>query len=85
MNKITLEEAAKNSIDYLQRAAAGESFLVVQADRPVAKIISARSENVLDAFDSFRSRIVAESIDLDTDTIFAEVRDRTSTPETPSW
>lgn len=85
MNKVTLEEITKDLINYLQRTQAGESFVIFQADQPVAKIISAKSEGVLDAFDAFRSRIVSEQIDLDSDDIFADVRDRTPTPEKPRW
>jgi len=76
INKITLEKITKDLTSYLQRAQAGETFLVFQGDRPVAKIISAKSEGVLDAFDTFRSRIISESIDLEPDEIFADVRDR---------
>jgi antitoxin (DNA-binding transcriptional repressor) of toxin-antitoxin stability system len=85
MTKITIEEITKDVRNYLQRVQAGESFMIFQADQPVAKIISAKSEGILDAFDAFRSRIVAEGIDLDSDTIFAGVRDRTPTPEEPCW
>lgn len=85
MNKITLEEITQNLNYYLQRAKAGESFVIFQADQPIAKITSAKSEGVLDDFDTFRSRIVAEGIDLDSDEIFAGVRDCTPTPEQPGW
>ncbi len=85
MNQITLEEVTQDLNYYLQRAKAGESFVIFQADQPIAKIISAKSEGALDAFDAFRSRIVAEGIDLDSDEIFADVRDSTPTPEKPCW
>ncbi|CAD5983912.1 prevent-host-death protein [Planktothrix agardhii 1029] len=85
MNKITLEEITQDLINYLQRAKAGESFVIFQADQPIAKIISAKSEGVLEAFDAFRSKIVSEGIDLDSDEIFADVRDCTPTPEKPCW
>lgn len=85
MNKITLEEISKDLTSYLQRAQAGETFLVFQGEQPVAKIISPKSEGILDAFDTFRSRILAESMDLDPDEIFADVRDRAPTPEKPCW
>ena len=77
MNKITIEEVTQNLMNYLQRAQAGESFVIFQADRPIAKIVAAKSEGVLEAFDTFRSRIVAEGIDIDSDAIFSDVRDRT--------
>jgi antitoxin (DNA-binding transcriptional repressor) of toxin-antitoxin stability system len=85
MNKITLEEVSQNLSNYLQRAQAGESFVIFQADQPVAKIVSAKSEGILEAFDGFRDRIVAEGIDLEVDDIFANVRDDTPTPEKPRW
>ncbi len=85
MNKITLEEITQDLNYYLQRAKAGESFVIFQADQPIAKITSAQSQGILDAFDDFRSRIVAEEIDLDSDEIFAGVRDCTPTPEKPCW
>jgi antitoxin (DNA-binding transcriptional repressor) of toxin-antitoxin stability system len=81
MTKITIEEITENVRNYLQRVQAGESFVIFQADQPVAKIISAKSEGILEAFDAFRSRIVSEGIDLDSDEIFADVRDRTPTLE----
>ena len=59
--------------------------MIFQADQPIAKNISAKSEGVLDAFDAFRSRIISEGIDLDSDEIFAHVRDYTPTPEKPCW
>ena len=99
MNKVTVEEinqdlnyylerAKAEEINqdlnyYLERAKAGESFVIFQADQPIAKITSAKSEAVLDAFDDFRSRIISEGIDLDSDEIFAGVRDCTPTPEKP--
>lgn len=85
MNKITLEEITKDLINYLQRAQAGESFVIFEADQPVAKITSPQSEGVLEAFDAFRSKIVSEGTDLDGDEIFADVRDRTPSPEKPCW
>lgn len=85
MNKITLEEVSQNLSNYLQRAQAGESFVIFHADQPVAKIVSAKSEGILEAFDAFRDRIVAEGIDLESDDIFANVRDNTPTPEKPGW
>ncbi|MBD2579929.1 prevent-host-death protein [Oscillatoria sp. FACHB-1406] len=85
MNKITIEEITQNLNDYLQRAKAGESFTIFQADEPIAKIISVKSGGILEAFDAFRSQIIAEGIDLESDEIFADVRDRTPTPEQPCW
>ena len=85
MTKITIEEITKDVRNYLQRVLAGESFIIFQADQPVAKTISAKSEGILDAFDAFRSRIVSEGIDLGSDEIFADVRNRTPTPEKPCW
>ncbi|KOR34019.1 MULTISPECIES: type II toxin-antitoxin system Phd/YefM family antitoxin [Planktothricoides] len=85
MNKITVEEITQDLNYYLQRAKAGESFVIFQADQPIAKIISAKSEGVLEAFDDFRSRIISEGIDLDGDEIFADVRDYTPTTEKPCW
>lgn len=85
MNKVTVEEITQGLIAYLERAKAGESFMIFQADQPIAKIISAKSEGVLEAFDAFRSKIVSEGIDLEGDEVFADVRDRTPTPEKPCW
>lgn len=85
MNKITVEEITQDLSHYLKRAQAGESFVVFQADQPIAKITSAQSESILDAFDRFRDRITSEEIDLDGDEIFADVRDPTPTPEKPCW
>lgn len=85
MNKVTVEEITQDFINYLQRVKAGESFVIFQADQPIAKIISAKSEGISDAFDAFRSRIISEGIDLDSDEIFAHVRDYTPTPEKPCW
>ncbi|MEQ8467605.1 type II toxin-antitoxin system Phd/YefM family antitoxin [Coleofasciculus sp. E1-EBD-02] len=85
MNKVTVEEITQDLINYLQRAKAGESFVIFQADQPIAKIISTKSEGILDAFDAFRSRIISEEIDLDGDEIFANVRDYTPAPEKPCW
>ncbi len=85
MNKITLEEVSQNLSNYLQRAQSGESFVIFQADQPVAKIVSAKSEGILEAFDAFRDRIVAERIDLEGDDIFANVRDDTPIPEKSGW
>jgi len=85
MTKITIEEITKDVRNYLQRVLAGESFIIFQADQPVAKIISAKSEGILEAFDAFRTRIVSEGIDLDSDEILADVRDRTPTPEKHCW
>ena len=85
MNKVTVEEINQDLNYYLERAKAGESFVIFQADQPIAKITSAKSEGVLEAFDDFRSRIVLERIDLDSDEIFAGVRDCTPTPEKPCW
>lgn len=85
MNKVTVEEITQDFINYLQRVKAGESFVIFQADQPIAKIISAKSEGILDAFDAFRSRILSEGLDLDSDEIFANVRDYTPTPEKPCW
>jgi len=85
MNKITIEEITQDLNYYLQRAKAGESFVIFQADQPIAKISSAKSEGVLEAFDAFRSRIISEGIDLDSDEIFTDVREHTPTPEKPCW
>lgn len=85
MTKITLEEITQDLMNYLQRAQAGESFVIFQADKPVAKIIPAQSEGVLEAFDAFRARIVSEEIDLDPDEVFAGVRDRIPASEEPRW
>ncbi|MFP4103964.1 type II toxin-antitoxin system Phd/YefM family antitoxin [Coleofasciculus sp.] len=85
MNKVTVEEITQDLINYLQRVKTGESFVIFQADQPIAKIISAKSEGISDAFDAFRSRIISEGIDLDSDEIFAHVRDYTPTPEKPCW
>jgi antitoxin (DNA-binding transcriptional repressor) of toxin-antitoxin stability system len=85
MNKVTVEEITQGLIAYLERAKAGESFMIFQADQPIAKIVSAKSEGVLEAFDAFRSKIVSEGIDLEGDEVFADVRDRTPTPEKPCW
>jgi len=65
MTKISIEEITKDVISYLQRVQAGENFVIFQADQPVAKIISAKPEGILDTFDTFRSRIVAQGVDLD--------------------
>lgn len=85
MNKVTLEEVSQNLMNYLQRAQAGESFVIFQANQPIAKISSAKSEGALEAFDAFRAQILSEEIDLDSEEIFADVRDRTPTPEQPCW
>ncbi|AFY82873.1 type II toxin-antitoxin system Phd/YefM family antitoxin [Oscillatoria acuminata] len=85
MNKVTLAEVSQNLMNYLQRAQAGESFVIFQADQPIAKISSAKSEGAIQAFDAFRAKILSEEIDLDSDEIFADVRDRTPTPEQPCW
>lgn len=85
MNKITVEEITQDLNYYLQRAKAGESFVIFQADQPIAKISSAKSEGVLEAFDAFRARIISEGIDLDSDEIFTDIRERTPTPEKPCW
>ncbi|MCT7996116.1 type II toxin-antitoxin system Phd/YefM family antitoxin [Laspinema olomoucense] len=85
MNKVTVEEVNQNLMNYLQRAQAGESFVIFQADQPIAKISSAKSEGAIEVFDAFRSRILSEEIDLDSDEIFADVRARTPTPEQPCW
>jgi antitoxin (DNA-binding transcriptional repressor) of toxin-antitoxin stability system len=85
MNKVTVEEITQGLIAYLERAKAGESFMIFQADQPIAKIVSAKSEGVLEAFDAFRAKIVSEGIDLEGDEVFADVRDRTPTPEKPCW
>jgi antitoxin (DNA-binding transcriptional repressor) of toxin-antitoxin stability system len=85
MNKVTVEEITQDLINYLQRVKAGESFVIFQADEPIAKIISAQSGGILEAFDAFRSRIISEEMDLDSDEIFANVRDYTPTPEQPCW
>ncbi|MCT7962958.1 prevent-host-death protein [Laspinema sp. D1] len=85
MNKVTLEEVSQNLMNYLQRAQAGESFVIFQANQPIAKISSAKPEGTLEAFDAFRARILSEEIDLDSDEIFADVRDCTPTPEEPCW
>ncbi|MCT7964512.1 prevent-host-death protein [Laspinema sp. D1] len=85
MNKVTLEEVSQNLMNYLQRAQAGESFVIFQANQPIAKITSAKSEGAIEAFDAFRTKILSEEIDLDSDEIFADVRDRTPTPEQPCW
>ncbi|MCT7977728.1 type II toxin-antitoxin system Phd/YefM family antitoxin [Laspinema olomoucense] len=85
MNKVTLEEVSQNLMNYLQRAQAGESFVIFQADQPIAKISSAKSEEAIEAFDTFRVQILSEGIDLDSDEIFADVRDRTPTPEQSCW
>ncbi|MEQ8542217.1 MAG: prevent-host-death protein [Coleofasciculus sp. D1-CHI-01] len=85
MNKVTVEEITQDLINYLQRVKAGESFVIFQANQPIAKIISAKSEGISDAFDAFRSRIISEGMDLDSDEIFANVRDYTPTPEKPCW
>ncbi|MCW6038915.1 hypothetical protein K4A83_22060 [Spirulina subsalsa FACHB-351] len=85
MNKVTVEEMTQGLITYLERAKAGESFMIFQADQPIAKIISAKSEGILEAFDAFRSKIVSEGIDSEGDEVFADVRDRTPTSEKPCW
>ncbi len=85
MNKVTVEEITQDLINYLQRVKAGESFVIFQANQPIAKIISAQSEGILEAFDAFRSRVISEEMDLDSDEIFANVRDYTPTPEQPCW
>lgn len=85
MNKVTVEEITQGLITYLERAKAGESFMIFQADQPIAKIISAKSEGILEAFDAFRSRIISEGIDLEGDEVFADVRDRIPTPEKSCW
>lgn len=83
MNKVTVEELSQNLMNYLQRAQAGESFAIFQADRAIAKISSAKSEGAIEAFDAFRAKILSEGIDLESDEIFADIRDRTPTPEQP--
>ncbi|WP_159786262.1 type II toxin-antitoxin system Phd/YefM family antitoxin [Sodalinema gerasimenkoae] len=85
MNKITLEEITQNLNHYLQRVQAGESFVVFEANQPIAQITSAQSESILDAFDKFREQLNSEAIDLDSDEIFADVRDPSPTPEKPCW
>lgn len=85
MTKISLEEITQDLMNYLQRAQAGESFVIFQADKPLAKIIPAKSQGVLEAFDAFRARIVSEGIDLDPDEIFADVRDRTPASAESRW
>ncbi len=85
MNKITLEEITQDLRHYLQRAQSGESFVVFEANQPIAKITPAQSESILDAFDKFRAQINSEAIDLDGDEIFADVRDPSPTPEKPCW
>ncbi|USR91647.1 prevent-host-death protein [Phormidium yuhuli AB48] len=85
MNKITLEEITQDLSHYLQRVQAGESFVVFEANQPIAQITSAQSESILDAFDKFREQLNSEAIDLDSDEIFAHVRDPSPTPEKPCW
>lgn len=86
MNKITLEEVNQNLMNYLQRVQVGESFMIFQAGQPIAKIVSAKSSNdILEAFDAFRDHLVNEEIDLDSDEVFANVRDTTPTSEKPRW
>lgn len=38
MSTVSLEEARQNVTDILARAQAGESFIVLQADRPIVEI-----------------------------------------------
>ena len=56
-----------------------------EANQPIAQITSAQSESILDAFDKFREQLNSEAIDLDSDEIFAHVRDPSPTPEKPCW
>lgn len=92
MVSITIKEVSNNLPSYLQRVQAGESFVIVEAGKPVAKVVPPKSEPMsdqgikfLESLAKFRARIEAEGIDLDSDEIFKDVRDRSPAPEEPRW
>lgn len=58
------------------------TFVIVEAGQPFAKIASAKSEGILEAFDALAIRLFEEGIDLEGDDILAKIRDDTPTPET---
>lgn len=92
MISITIEEISDNLPAYLQRVQAGESFVVLQSGKPIAKMtppepdsIDERKTRFLNALAEYQARLEAEGIDLDPDEIFKDVRDRTPAPEEPRW
>ena len=87
---ITIKEISKNLSVYLQRVQAGESFVVLQAGTPIAKMtppdsLADRKTNFLQALGEYRARLATEGINIDSDEIFKDVRDRSPAPEEPRW
>lgn len=64
MTTITIEEAKEQFVDLMQRAAAGEEFIIVQPDNPQVEIVVARRKQPR-KFGSARDLIIYMSDDFD--------------------
>jgi antitoxin (DNA-binding transcriptional repressor) of toxin-antitoxin stability system len=61
---ITIEEAKEQFVDLMQRAAAGEEFIIIQQDNPQVEIVMARRKQT-PKFGSARDLIIYISDDFD--------------------
>jgi antitoxin (DNA-binding transcriptional repressor) of toxin-antitoxin stability system len=85
MVNITIEEIAENLSAYLERVQAGEHFLVLQAGTPIAEILPPRRTGFSEALRQFREKMVTEGVDINSDDLFEDIRDRTPTPDEVKW
>lgn len=88
MVKVTIEEISQNVMDYLHRVQAGESFIVVKAGIPIAQLnptSNIAKPTIATAVSTFREKMLAENLEIDSDEIWGDVRDCTSVADQPRW
>lgn len=78
MVSITIEELTQNLPLYLQRAKAGEHFVVLQAGESIAELSPIKNLSFGESIKQFRQKYNLENAGLDPDEIFRDVRDRTT-------
>jgi antitoxin (DNA-binding transcriptional repressor) of toxin-antitoxin stability system len=88
MVEITIEEIAQDPLTYLHRTQIGESFIVLQAGKPIAQINPVQSQpqmTLANAIAILQDKIHTEALEINPDEIWKDVRDHTPAPDQPRW
>jgi antitoxin (DNA-binding transcriptional repressor) of toxin-antitoxin stability system len=87
MVEITIEELAQDPLAYLSRIQVGESFVVLNAGKPIAQItpVQEPSMTLAEVIAIVQEKMSDTELDPDFHDNWDDVRDRTPVPNEPRW
>jgi antitoxin (DNA-binding transcriptional repressor) of toxin-antitoxin stability system len=93
MVEITIDEITQDPLTYLNRVQVGESFVVLKSGAPIAQINPVQSRPKMTLANAIalsnpailQEKIHTEALDINSDEIWHDVRDRTPVSDELRW